>query len=322
MIIFFNMLKLMAQKFDKILITGTTKGIGSKLLERFVQESTKVFPEYCSQIYTGNRRPHSDESMNSNPNQINLTLDMSAVCSIDNFVSELETKLAGGTLDVVVLNAGIKATRKTVNWFGVETNQCRVVNLLANKYLIETLIRKNLLSKEYRILVTGSVTHWTADSVPTLETAPKKSEIASQEYANTKLGLFFLGKKIVESNPEARFVIVNPGLVDTEIFGKESGFNKIVGNFRRWLASSPESAADFINTLVYRRMEPGVHYFSHYKDTWLINKASHYISPKLYALHDVLLERFGEFNYGDPSIASPMVESDAIYRRYIKYMNQ
>ena len=49
-------------------------------------------------------------------------------------------KAFGRKVSLIVLNADMKATRKRVEWDGQHINMCRVVNLIANNYLMTLLL--------------------------------------------------------------------------------------------------------------------------------------------------------------------------------------
>ena len=53
--------------------------------------------------------------------------------------------------DLIILNAGPKATRKRVDWNGKKLNMCRVVNLLANDYLLAQMKIHNLITTDAKI---------------------------------------------------------------------------------------------------------------------------------------------------------------------------
>jgi NAD(P)-dependent dehydrogenase (short-subunit alcohol dehydrogenase family) len=214
-----------------ILITGTTSGIGADVYKNLASNSDNT-------IVCGNRSSADD-----------LKLDMSSQQSIIDYLDRLhEIKF-----DAVILNAGTKATRKRVVWNGKQLNMCRVVNLLANEYLLTNMAKRDMLDVNAKIVFITSVTHWTAVDNPVIKTEsgddPDDAAWANQQYPNTKLGLFFLGKKMKRMNPDYDIILINPGMVATKIFGDKDADGLIPSTIRcvrEFLSMTPKESADYI----------------------------------------------------------------------------
>lgn len=209
-----------------IFMTGTTSGIGAEMF--------KILSTSDNTIICGNRT-------SENP------LDMSSMTSIDAFVESNKSK----EFDVVILNAGIKATRKLVEWNGKQMNQCRVVNLVANNYILQEMTKRNMLTKNAKLVFVSSITHWNAVDNPNngLDADPTNVEWANQQYSNTKLGLFFLGRRMKRLNPNYDVIIINPGMVATKIFGDKNADGLIpttMRNVREFLSFTPSESADYM----------------------------------------------------------------------------
>lgn len=216
-----------------ILITGTTSGIGAEVFRNLDSNSENT-------IVCGNRSADSE-----------LKLDMSSQQSIIDYVEKLSLK--GYKFDTIILNAGTKATRKRVVWNGKQLNLCRVVNLLANEYLLNNLMKRDMIHVNAKIAFMTSIAHWRAQDNPILESGsgddPDDAEWANQQYPNTKLGLFFLGKKIKRANPDYDIILINPGLVATKIFGDKDADGLIPSTIRyvrEFLSMTPKESADYI----------------------------------------------------------------------------
>lgn len=217
-----------------ILITGTTSGIGADIYKNLVSNSDNT-------IVCGNRSTNDD-----------LKLDMSSQQSIIDYLDCIQKK-SFEKFDTVIMNAGTKATRKRVIWNGKQLNMCRVVNLLANEYLLANLAKRDMLDVNAKIVFITSVTHWTAVDNP-IQTAesgddPDDAAWANQQYPNTKLGLFFLGKKTKKANPGYDIILINPGMVATKIFGDKDADGLIpstVRYVREFLSMTPKESADYI----------------------------------------------------------------------------
>jgi len=250
--------------FKHILITGTTTGIGADLAQWFAGGGVGVggvgdsLPTQPTNLYHGNRRDvELTDTQHIAHHQVNV--DLSSKESIERFVNVLVESLNGETLDMLVLNAGMKATRKRVDWDGAQLNMCRVVNLIANNYLVDLLHDRGVVARGVRIIATTSITHWTAAEDPYGDTQvflehggthdPTDSVWASAQYANTKLGLFFLAQKWEKKMPEADIRLINPGMVATNIFGdaKAKGlYQSTVRGVREWMSLPPNEAVEIM----------------------------------------------------------------------------
>ncbi len=209
-------------------MTGTSSGIGAEMFNILSPNNT---------ILCGNR------------NNNEVSLDMSSMTSINNFVEAYKSK----EFDIIILNAGTKATRKLVEWNGKLLNQCRIVNLIANDYLLQEMTKRNMITKNAKIVFVSSITHWNASDNPNpktiTDTDPTDIVWANQQYSNTKLGLFFLGRKMKSFNPNYDIIIINPGMVATKIFGdKEAdGFiPNLVRTIREFLSFTPSESAEYM----------------------------------------------------------------------------
>lgn len=207
-------------------MTGTTSGIGADMFSILSTNNTVV----C-----GNRTGE-------------IPLDMSSMASIDTFVEANKAK----EFDILILNAGTKATRKLVPWNGKHLNQCRVVNLIANDYLLQEMSKRNMITKNAKLVFVSSITHWNGQDNPcpsTTDVDPTDIVWANQQYSNTKLGLFFLGRKMKRLNPNYDIIIINPGMVNTKIFGDKDAVSLVsrtIRTVREFLSFTTEESASYM----------------------------------------------------------------------------
>ena len=324
--------------FKHILITGTTTGIGADLAQWFGGGGVGVGgadgnepPIQPTNLYHGNRRDvELLDTQHIKHHQVNV--DLSSKQSIDSFVDALVERLDGATLDMLVLNAGMKSTRKRVDWDGAQLNMCRVVNLIANNYLVDSLHDRGVVSRDVRIIATTSITHWMAaedpygDEKTFLEYAgsddPTDAKWASAQYPNTKLGLFFLAQKWEKKIPGADIRLINPGMVATKIFGdaKDKGLiQRTVRDVREWMSLPPNEAVEIMGRWIKLDRPPestGPHitYYTPYHTNPLFG-----ITRSTQLLQDALGYRMlsRTDNATEPS---DLITNPDVAREYVQYM--
>ena len=323
--------------FKHILITGTTTGIGADLAQWFagggVGEGEDHLPTQPTNLYHGNRRDvELTDTQHIAHHQVNV--DLSSKESIERFVDVLVENLNGETLDMLVLNAGMKATRKRVDWDGAQLNMCRVVNLIANNYLVDLLHDRGVVSRGVRIVATTSITHWTAAEDPYGDTQvflehggthdPTDAKWASAQYPNTKLGLFFLAQKWEKKIPGADIRLINPGMVATNIFGdaKAKGLiQSTVRGVREWMSLPPNEAVEIMGRWIAmsrdtESTDPHIAYYTPYHTNPLFG-----ITRSTQMFQDVLgyrlLARTDCATEPSDLIANPNVARE--YANYMRY---
>ena len=284
---------------SSILITGTTSGIGA--------EMNKILST-SNQIVYGNR--------SGDP-----PLDMSSIKSINAFLEYHQAK----TFDIIILNAGIKATRKLVEWNGKYLNQCRVVNLVANDYIINELMNRNMIANNAKIVLVSSITHWNAQDNPcpsTTDTDPTDVNWANLQYPNTKLGLFFLAKKIKRINPNLDIIVINPGMVSTNIFGDKNtdGFiSSTVRNVREFLSFTPAESAEYMVKSILSNKEDQTKEFRYFTPYQTLGVFGYYENTQM--LQDVLGKHLLYRHVTDTDNFSKRVTDKAIEENYNRYMS-
>lgn len=256
-----------------LMITGTTSGIGKAFLNQDVSKFKIISAN--RNIVKAKNAAHSD---------IYLQMDMSDKNSIISAVCDLyDTYLIDEKISVLVLNAGIKSTRKNVIWDNENRNKCIVVNLLANKFLIELLHEKGLLSENVRIIFTTSILHFNASKNPF-------DCNVSLNYANTKLSLFYLAEHFMKLNKNWTFLLFNPGMVKTNIFQDfhhTNLFSIINRNIRNMFSIEPSTVAPYLLEAVnYNGYYNAPIYLTLSNESNIINFLSYYF-PSMKILQDV-----------------------------------
>ena len=208
-------------------MTGATSGIGSEALKHFVKlPDTKV---YVGARGSGRTAPEGTEI---------LPLDLCSLKSVHSFADNIKQRLENSKIDVLVLNAGVKATdNKQRGEDGFELTFA--TNHLAH-YLLARLLLPNL-AKGGKLVITTSDAHdpniiffgpKTLD-VKELAYPNENSPKGMRFYAATKLCNLLTARSLsvicLKDNRGIRVIAYNPGLTgDTSLMGKQSAFLKIV----------------------------------------------------------------------------------------------
>jgi len=284
---------------SSILITGTTSGIGA--------EMSKILST-SNEIVCGNR--------NGDP-----PLDMSSIKSIDAFLEYHKAK----TFNIIILNAGTKATRKLVEWNGKWLNQCRVVNLIANVYILDEMGKRNMIANNAKLVFVSSITHWSAQDNPcpsTIDTDPTDAAWANLQYPNTKLGLFFLAKKTKRTNPDLDIIVINPGMVSTNIFG-DRGIDGFISNtirtVREFLSFTPTESAEYMVKSILSDNEDKTKEFRYFTPHQTLGVFGY--SENTQMLQDVFGKHLLHRHVADTDNFSKRVTDKTIEENYVKYMS-
>lgn len=286
---------------SSIFITGTTSGIGAEMLDILSKTDTNT-------IVCGNRSGETP-------------LDMSSMDSINVFVETHKSK----SFDIVILNAGTKATRKLVSWNGKSLNQCRVVNLIANDYILQEMTKRNMIAKNAKIVLVSSITHWYAEDNPnptTSDTDPTNTEWANQQYSNTKLGMFFLGRKMKNLNPNYDIIIINPGMVSTKIFGDNdaaSFVSKMIRTVREFLSFTPSESAEYMVRSILSENADKTKEFRYFTPHQTLGIFGYYENTQI--LQDILGKRLLNRHEMDTDNFSSRVVNKTVEDNYNRYMS-
>jgi len=175
----------------KVLITGTSSGIGYGLATEFLKRNAKVW---------GISRRFSDDlisTQNFNFLKLDLTSFEKTKKLLPGFLSKTDS------IDLVILNAGILGEIKLTKDVSIEKmKKVMEINVWANKNLLDILFRKDIKIKQ----VVG------ISSKAALRSTPGWGS-----YSLSKAALDMLVNIYAKEYPETHFSAFAPGLVDSEI---------------------------------------------------------------------------------------------------------
>ena len=220
-----------------IVMTGATSGIGAEALKHFTDSpNTKV---YIGARGEGRQAP--DKTML-------IPLDLSSLKSVRDFADKVKQQLGTAKIDILILNAGIRATdnsQKSEEGFELTF----ATNHLAH-YLLARLFMP-IMSDGAKLILTTSDAHDPA----IIPFGPKKLNIAALAdtakdspkgmalYAATKLCNLITAYSLAENVAKERTIKIiayNPGLTgNTSLMGKQSVLMKSVVEILRALFYAP-----------------------------------------------------------------------------------
>lgn len=230
------------------LLTGTTSGIGYFIESEICKQQSTPF-QFIHAVRDASKLAHS-------PVTPSPVLDLSCKDSIDEYITWLKQTLDNKALSLVVFNAGMKATRRSVPWNGTTLNKCRVVNCISIQYILEQLFNRRMLSPRVKIVFTTSILHWNAVRQPLSSSQKRTGELATagwanEQYANTKFALFCIAQYWHCRLPQSDIRLVNPGMVSTDIFKDRPG---CIRSTRKWFSDRPQTAAKFMVRCMFAQL--------------------------------------------------------------------
>lgn len=234
-----------------ILVTGATSGIGYQAALDLVKAGATVLavgrsPSRCQQARESILKICPEARIDF------LIADLSVQTSVHQLADQVMKILDGNgnrALDVLYNNAGIYASRRTLTRDGIEMTFA--VNHLAPFLLTQRLLPALQRAADGRVITTGSASHYQVSIYPS---RPEKAPffIGIQAYAISKLSnilfSFEFNRRVPTANLQAW--VVDPGLVNTDIGLKDSGFlSSLVWRNRQKQGTSAEVPARTVHRL-------------------------------------------------------------------------
>ena len=125
-------------KNKNIIITGASGGIGNSIVDKFNENNANI-------LATGTNIKKLEELKSKFKNIKILPFDISHHDEIENFINEATEKL-GGSLDVIINNAGITKDNLTIRMSLEEWTKVIDINLtstfLLSKYALKKMLKR------------------------------------------------------------------------------------------------------------------------------------------------------------------------------------
>ncbi len=175
----------------KIVITGTSSGIGEGLADFYCRRGYEV----TGISRRGNAKLRKYENYDDN------LLDLTDFDQSDGFFCEYFTN--NKNIDLVILNSGILGRIDRFENQGIlEIKELMNINVWANKIIIDLILRTKAKVKRVAAISSGAAKNGSAGWGP---------------YSVSKAALNMLIKTYAAENPEIHFSAIAPGLVDTKM---------------------------------------------------------------------------------------------------------
>lgn len=228
------------------IITGATSGIGYETALNLASRKWNIGITYRNSE-KGKSTIEKLKKESGNENIAGFSCDLKSFQSIKECTSKIAESFP--YIDVLINNAGTWETKFTQTPDGIE--EMFMVNFLAPVYLTKLLYPQLKKSGEARVINISSAAHMMGKIVRT-DPESRNNFKHIRAYGNSKLNLL-LATKLLAREFAADKITVNalhPGVVNTKLFDKFSGFLKWVTQL---MTISPEKGA---RTSIYLATEP------------------------------------------------------------------
>tara|TARA_Y100000590_G_scaffold378344_1_gene445224 strand:- start:3 stop:737 length:735 start_codon:yes stop_codon:yes gene_type:complete len=198
-------------KGKKILVTGSTGGIGNALVKKFISLEGEV-------LATGTKNDKLNNLKKEFPKINILKFDISEHSKIDEFIENASSQLTG--IDILINNAGINMDNLSLRMKDEEWKKVIDINLSSTFFLCKYAIKKMLKNKYGRIVNITSVVGHTGN-------------LGQSNYAASKAGIIGMTKSLAIEYAKKNITIncVSPGFIQTNMT------EKIVENIKAALTS-------------------------------------------------------------------------------------
>jgi len=187
-------------KNKKVLITGSTGGIGYSLVKKFVSLDANV-------LATGTNIEKLENLKKEYPNITILKFDISQHDKIEEFIDNVNSQLGG--IDILVNNAGITLDNLSLRMKSDEWKKVIDINLTSTFYLCKHSIKKMLKNKYGRIVNITSIVGHTGN-------------LGQSNYSASKAAIVAMSKSLAIEYAKKNITIncVSPGFIQSKMTDK------------------------------------------------------------------------------------------------------
>jgi len=182
----------------KTIVTGATGGIGSSVVEKFIEAKATV-------LATGRNASKLEELKNKFKNLKTLKFDTSKHENIEKFIDDSSNEL-GGNVDILINNAGINQDNLSIRMDIEEWKKVIDVNLTSTFLLSKFAIKKMLKNKYGKIVNITSVIGHTGN-------------VGQSNYAASKAAIISMSKSLALEYAKKNITVncISPGYITTNM---------------------------------------------------------------------------------------------------------
>ncbi len=182
----------------KIIVTGATGGIGASIVEKFVKLKGSV-------LASGRNEKKLDDLQTKFKDIKTLKFDNSQHENIENFI-ENSSKELGGSIDILINNAGINQDNLTIRMGIQEWKNVIDTNLTSTFLLSKFAIKKMLKNKFGKIINITSVIGHTGN-------------VGQSNYAASKAAIISMSKSLALEYAKKNIAVncISPGYITTSM---------------------------------------------------------------------------------------------------------
>ena len=182
----------------KVIVTGATGGIGSSVVEKFIEAKAAV-------LATGRNTSKLEELKNKFKNLKILGFDISKHEDIEKFIDNSSNEL-GGNVDILINNAGINQDNLSIRMDIKEWKKVIDINLTSTFLLSKFAIKKMLKNKYGKIVNITSVIGHTGN-------------VGQSNYAASKAAIISMSKSLALEYAKKNITVncISPGYITTNM---------------------------------------------------------------------------------------------------------
>ena len=182
----------------KVIVTGATGGIGSSVVEKFIEMKANV-------LATGRNVEKLEELKKKFKNLKILSFDTSEHGDIEKFIDNASNEL-GGSADILINNAGVNQDNLSIRMEIEEWKKVIDINLTSTFLLSKFAIKKMLKNKYGKIVNITSVIGHTGN-------------VGQSNYAASKAAIISMSKSLALEYAKKNITIncVSPGYITTNM---------------------------------------------------------------------------------------------------------